>query len=202
MINNVLRCMTVFFCALFVNSAEAVEKGDFLLRFGASKGVPKSDNHELVSAESAASFTFTLAYMLTPNLSMELLGAYPFEHDITLVDGGTKVGQTKHLSPTLTVQYHFMPENKFKPYVGLGVNYTTFFDETTDGPFEGLDLKLGDSWGLAYELGIDFMLNDTWLLNFSIRYIDLETHARLECQSLGNVVVDPSLYSVNLGRRF
>ena len=200
--NKVLVGTTIFLGVLFANTTAAVEKGDFLLRFGASNGVPKSDNHELVSAEAAASFTFTLSYMFTTNLSVELLGAYPFEHDITLVDGGAKVGQTKHMSPTVTVHYHFLPENRFKPYVGLGVNYTTFFDETTCGPFEGLDLKLGDSWGLAYELGADFMLNDTWLLNFSYRYIDLETHARLEHQSIGTVVVDPSLYSVNLGLRF
>ena len=61
--------------------------------------------------------------MMTDNWAVELLAAYPFEHDIYLVDG-PEVGSTKHLPPTVSLQYHFMPDSTFQPYLGAGVNYT------------------------------------------------------------------------------
>lgn len=178
------------------NTAMAVEKGDWLVRFGASNVDPKSDNHPVVSVDDGSSFTANVAYMFTDNLSVELLAAYPFEHDITA--GGAKVASTKHLPPTVSVQYHFMPQNPFKPYVGLGVNYTTFF--STKSSLGNLDL--GDSWGLAGEVGVDIMLGDRWLLNGSIRYIDIETKARLDGASLGKVAIDPMVYGLHLGLKF
>ena len=182
--------------------AMAVEKGDWLVRFGASSVAPKSSNHEVVNVDSATSFTFNFAYMMTSNLSVELLAAYPFEHDINLNADGSKVGSTKHLPPTLSVQYHFVPGNKFKPYIGAGINYTNFFSEKTTGALEGLDLSLDDSWGLAGEIGADIMLGETWLLNLSVRYIDIDTRAKLNGQSIGTVSIDPWVYSVNAGVRF
>jgi outer membrane protein len=186
--------------ALGANSAMAMEQGDWLVRFGGSYVNPASNNHPLVSVDSASSLTFNFSYMMTRNWSVEVLAAYPFEHDITL--DGAKVASTKHLPPTVTLQYHFMPDAKFQPYVGAGVNYTTFFSQKTYGPLEGADLSLGDSWGLAGEIGADFMLNDTWFLNGSIRYIGIETDAKLNSDSIGDVSIDPWVYSINAGLRF
>ena len=186
----------VLISAGVANTAMAVEKGDWLVRFGASNVDPKSDNHSIVSVDDATSFTVNFSYMFTDNLSFEVLAAYPFEHDITA--GGAKVASTKHLPPTFSVQYHFMPKNAFKPYVGLGVNYTTFF--STKSVLGNLDL--GDSWGLAGELGVDIVLSDKWFLNGSVRYIDIETKARLDGASLGKVAIDPMVYGVHLGLKF
>ena len=183
-------------------TAMAVEQGDMLLRFGYTDVSPKSNNHEVVSVDSAASLGLSFAYMMTSNLSLEVLAAYPFEHDIKLNGGGGKVASTKHLPPTVSLQYHFMPTNTFKPYLGVGVNYTTFFDTKTTGALEGTKLSLGDSWGLEGEIGADFMLNENWLLNFSARYIDIETKAKLDGTSLGTVKIDPWVYSFFVGYKF
>jgi outer membrane protein len=193
---KVLLGTLVLLTATFANTAMAVEKGDWLVRFGVSNVNPKSDNHPIVSVDDAFSFTTNVAYMFTDNLSVEVLAAYPFEHDITA--GGAKVASTKHLPPTVSVQYHFMPGNAFKPYVGLGVNYTMFF--STKSSLGNLDL--GNSWGLAGELGVDMMLSDTWFLNASFRYIDIETKARLDGASLGKVAIDPMVYGLHLGLKF
>ena len=193
---KVLLGTLVLLTATFANTAMAVEKGDWLVRFGVSNVNPKSDNHPIVSVDDAFSFTTNVAYMFTDNLSVEVLAAYPFEHDITA--GGAKVASTKHLPPTVSVQYHFMPGNAFKPYVGLGVNYTMFF--STKSSLGNLDL--GNSWGLAGELGVDMMLSDTWYLNASLRYIDIETKARLDGASLGKVAIDPMVYGLHLGLKF
>ncbi len=180
----------------------AVEKGDWLMRGGVTYVAPKSDNHSVVSVDSAASIGLNFSYMMTSNLSLEVLAAYPFEHDIRLKGSDTKVATTEHLPPTVSLQYHFMPTNAFKPYVGLGVNYTFFFSTKTMGPLDGLKLDLGNSWGLEGEIGADFMMSDKWLLNFSARYIDIETKATLGGDSLGTVEIDPWVYSLMVGYKF
>lgn len=185
----------------FSGTAAAFEPGDWLIRAGASYVAPASDNHETVSVESATSATFNVSYMMTDCWALELLAAYPFKHDLELQDG-TKIGSTKQLPPTLSLQYHFRPSETLQPYVGIGLNFTSFFDEKTTGPIAGTDLNLGDSWGLEGELGLDIMLNDKVFLNMDVRYIDIDTKAELDGVSLGKVKIDPWVYSANIGFRF
>ncbi len=184
-----------------INTAAAFGPGDWLVRVGASNVRPQSDNHAVVSVEPATSATINFTYMMTDVWALELLAAYPFKHDIELLDG-TKVGSTKHLPPTLNVQYHFRPTEKLQPYVGVGINYTAFFSEETTGPLTGSDLKLGDSWGLGGQIGFDVMFNDSWFFNLDARYIAIETKAELDGLSLGKVKIDPWVYGAHVGFRF
>lgn len=197
---SILFASLLLGCAV-ANTASAHEQGDWLLRFGASYVNPKSNNSDIVSVDGATSFTFNVAYMMSDNWAVELLAAWPFKHDIELLDG-TKVGSTKHLPPTLNIQYHFAPESKVQPYLGVGLNYTNFFSEKTTGPLDGTNLNLGDSWGIGAQFGVDIPLNDRWFLNADIRYIDIETKARLDGESLGKVKIDPWIYGLNVGVRF
>lgn len=185
----------------FASTANAFEPGDWLVRVGASYVNPASDNSDIVSVESDTSVTLNFSYMMTDVWALELLAAVPFKHDIELLDG-TKVGSTKHLPPTLSVQYHFMPTEQFQPYVGLGINYTNFFDEKTTGPLEGLNLSLGDSWGLAGQIGFDVLFNDDWFFNLDVRYIDIDTKARVGGDSIGKVEIDPWVFGGHIGYRF
>jgi outer membrane protein len=178
------------------------DAGDFIVRAGGSIVDPKSNNNPIVDVDDATGFTINFAYMLTDRWSVELLAAYPYKHDIHLKGTSIKVGETKHLPPTLSIQYHLNPTGAFQPYVGAGVNYTTFFSEKAVGPLEGLDLSIKDSWGLAAEIGFDFDLNDNWLLNFSARYIEIETGAFLNGTGIGDVDINPMVYGVHLGYKF
>jgi len=198
---KVALCATMALSMGLTSTAIAFEPGDWLLRAGASYVNPKSDNSDLVSVESATSFTFNVTYMMTDIWALELLAAYPFKHDIEFLDG-TKIGSTKHLPPTLSLQYHFNPDSSFQPYVGLGLNYTNFFSEETTGPIEGTDLSLSDSWGLAGQIGFDYMMNDQWFFNADVRYIGIDTNATLDGESLGTVEIDPWVYGINIGYRF
>ena len=103
-----------------------------------------------------------------------------------------------------------MPGNsKFQPFIGLGVNYTVFFDEDVSGEAQkalGADnLSLDDSWGLAGRVGMDYMINDCWSLHAGAYYIDISTDAEVET-ALGtakvDVDVDPWVYTIGLGYRF
>jgi outer membrane protein len=198
---RIALCAAALLSATAVNTAVAFDQGDWLIRFGLSDIDPKSDNSPIVSVDSAWGATFNFTYMMTDNWAVELLAAWPYEHDISLV-GGPEVASTEHLPPTVSLQYHFMADSAFQPYVGFGVNYTMFFSEDTYGELEGTDLSLDDSWGLAYELGADFMLGETWFLNANFRYIDIETDASLDGAFVDTVEIDPWVYGAHLGFRF
>jgi outer membrane protein len=194
-------CAAIALSLGLANTAQAFEPGDWLIRAGASYLNPTSDNHDVVSVESATSFSFNFTYMMTDIWAVEVLAAYPFKHDIEFLDG-TEVGSTKQLPPTVSLQYHFRSTEAFQPYVGLGVNYTNFFSEKTKGPLEGVDLDLGDSWGFAGQVGFDYLMNDNWFFNMDARFISIDTEAKLGGESIGTVDINPWVYSVNFGYRF
>ena len=83
-----------------------------------------------------------------------------------------------------------------------GVNFTTFFSEKLYGPLEGSKLSLDDSWGLAAEIGADFMLGEAWFLNVSARFIDINTDAKVDGADIGEVNIDPWVYGAHVGFRF
>lgn len=183
-------------------AANAYEKGDWLVRVGVGNVDPKSDNGNIASVESGTALVFNGTYFFTPNLGFEILAATPFSHDIELAADGTKVGEAKHLPPTFSLQYHFDTESQFKPYVGLGVNYTLFFDEETTGPLAGTSLKLDDSVGLAAQLGADFDVTERMFVNFDVRWMDIDTDAEIDGAALEEVEIDPLVYSLTVGWEF
>jgi len=85
---------------------------------------------------------------------------------------------------------------------GLGVNYTLFFDEKTQGPLTGADLDLDASFGVAAQLGFDYDLSDNWFLNLDVRWINIETDAELDGAPVETVEIDPIVYSLTLGWAF
>jgi len=131
-------------------SVHAHEAGDWLFKAGVTHIQPKSDNGTVANGTvkldvgSSTRPSFSITYMATRNIGVELLGALPFKHDIE-AKGVGRIGSTKHLPPTLSLQWHFLPDATVQPYVGVGLNYTTFF--STESVLGDLDLE--DSWGVA-----------------------------------------------------
>ena len=177
------------------------QESPWQIRVGNTSVRPKSNNSPVVNVDDNSSLTFTVSYYFDDNWAFEILAAVPFEHDIELLNG-TIVGDTEHLPPTFSIQYHFLPNGRFRPYAGLGINYTTFTSESTMGPLAGSDLSLDSSTGLAIQLGADFMINDNWLINVDLRSIDIESDAELDGVPLTTVEIDPSVFGINVGYRF
>ncbi len=200
--------------------AAAHEAGDWILKAGLTGVMPKSDNGTVgkgvaprgidLDVNSSVRPSFSMTYMATKNLGIELLAAAPFSHDIrgNAPDlGGDigRIGKTRHLPPTLSLQWHFLPDAKVQPYVGLGINYTTFFHTKPTGALRDLGvekLKLTDSWGLAAQVGADVKLNDNWFLNASIRYIDIRTKVKIDGTKIGTAKLNPWVATVGVGYRF
>ena len=178
--------------------ALAQSAGTWTVGIGAHQVNPKSDNGTLaggtlpVEVESNVRPTFTGEYFIADNLGIEVLASLPFKHDIA-IDGLGTVGETKHLPPTVSLQYHF-GQGKVKPFVGAGVNYTKFFSEETSGALEGADLELSASWGLAAHAGVDFKVGDKGAIRVDARWIDIDSDVSVEGQDLGTVNIDPLVY--------
>ncbi|WP_435951052.1 OmpW/AlkL family protein [Psychrobacter sp. DM8] len=196
--------------AMMMTTAFAVPAGTWTLGAGAHGVVPKSDNGTLLNGALSVDVdddirpTLTGEYFIANNVGIELLAAIPFHHDITLTDaGGNQIdAKTQHLPPTLSVQYHFdnsmMPMN-IKPFVGVGVNYTTFFKERIG---TGDDLELDDSVGVAGHVGVDIPFAPTESFRIDARYMDIETDVKLNGNDIGSVDIDPWVYGVAFVKQF
>ena len=111
------------------------------------------------------------------------------------------------------------PESKIQPYVGIGINYTMFWDEDASselskglakvtGVDENYNMDLDNSWGIAAQAGLDFVFLGDFLFNASVRWIDIETDASFKGKKTGtkvqadNVEIDPWVYTIGVGYRF
>jgi outer membrane protein len=213
--------------ALVASPALAYEAGTWVLRAGVGVVAPDSDNLVIddgidtttIDVDDGTSLTLMGTYMFTPNWGFDVLASWPFNHDINVsitdnADPGfnplsAKIGETDHLPPTFSIQYHFLPDGTFQPYVGAGVNYTTFFSTDVEQALVDLgidDIDLDDSFGLALQLGADWTFGNGWLVNFDLRWIDIESDLEATALGvtgeLGTVKIDPWVYSINLGYSF
>ncbi|MCY1406483.1 Outer membrane protein W [compost metagenome] len=204
--------------------AQAHQAGDFIVRGGFATVDPNDDSSALklngaklggkATVDSDTQLGLTFSYLVTDQLGVELVAATPFQHQVDVkglggLDG--KLADIKQLPPTVLLQYYPMggTKNAFQPYAGVGVNYTTFFDEDLSSARKDQgfsNLKLQDSWGLAGELGFDYMLNENALFNMAVWYMDIDTKASTDLAGAGKVKVDvdvdPWVYMVGFGYKF
>jgi outer membrane protein len=212
---KVMKVLVKFFAAVailasFALPALAHETGDWIVRAGVGtvdpQGTAYTDPDEpdfAIKVDAGTSLTLTGAYMFSPNLAFEVLAAWPFNHDITVL--GIKIAETDHLPPTFSLQYHFSPDTTFQPYAGVGLNYTMFSGTKLAGNPAGVSLDLDDSFGFAAQLGADMMLSDKWMVNFDFRWIGIESDATISDGTsieTFKVTIDPIVYSINLGYKF
>ncbi|MBR0551296.1 OmpW/AlkL family protein [Stakelama marina] len=125
------------------------------------------------------------------------------------LSGIDTLASTWVLPPTLTLQYHFAPDAKVRPYIGAGVNYTIFYSEHASDALENAigptKVSLDDSFGYALQAGTDVDLTDKIFLNFDVKYIDMDTTARLDTNGTINtsrIHIDPLVFGVGVGTRF
>lgn len=207
--------LSVAVLALLAIPAQAHEKGDFMLRVGVGSVDPKSTAYSdpvedvVVKVDRAESVTLTGTYMMTDNWAIDLLAAWPFTHDIRVFSEGELVdfAETKQLPPTLSLQYHFMPDAKFQPYAGLGLNYTKFYDTevSSEVASQGISVDMDNSTGIAAQLGANVAGNSNWLFNIDVRWIDIESDVTLSDgidTETFKIEIDPLVYSLNVGYKF
>ncbi len=206
---------------------------EFSVNVGAISVMPKDSSTNLDVVESVAGLPagstgvsvnnntqvgLTFDYKLTKNWGVQLIAATPFTHDITgsgAIDG-LKVGKTKHLPPTLLAQYYFdLGNSNIQPFVGLGINYTNFFNTEADQQLkttlvtlgaaaanDPVTIKLKNSWGLAAQAGVNYKFSDNLGIHVMVSKIDIDTKAHVRVngstvQSL-DVAIDPVVAMIGL----
>jgi len=197
----------------------AAKQGDLLVRARAIMVAPTESSGPVlpsfpgagVSINNAFAPELDFTYMVADHIGLELILATT-KHSISgtgTLAGVGKLASTWVLPPTLTLQYHFLPERHVRPYVGAGINYTIFYSrnasdalETAVGP---TDVDLKNSFGYALQAGLDVDLTDKVFANIDVKYIDMTTRATLTSGNLVNRVdadINPLVVGIGLGMRF
>lgn len=156
-----------------------------------------------------------ISYYVTKNIAAELILALGTRHDVSVSGTGgaltsRNLGTVNLLPPTLTAQWHFMPDQTFDPYVGAGVAYVLGMDksltaQTTLGP-QAIRIDR-NNWGGVFQAGVDINLQDKWLVNFDVKKLWVSTDVELNLQNSGwkkidNLDIDPWVVSVGFGKKF
>jgi outer membrane protein len=144
--------------------------------------------------------TLYLGYVrrLSPHFGVELAVGYP---PLTKTTGrgpatlgsvpydGQVISTARWLAPTVLLEYTFLSENsKLRPYIGVGVNYTTFYDR--DSTAEGnaasggpTKLSLTSSVGPAGTVGLAYNIVNHW--NFYASYSASQVKTKLNADTAG-----------------
>lgn len=164
-----------------------------------------------VSVDSDTTLELDITYMFTSNVGVELILGTS-QHDLrgegSIAPLG-KIAEASTLPPVLSLQYHFMPQGRVRPYAGIGVNYTRFYDEKTSASLDAAlgptSLELDSSTGLVAQAGVDIPFNERWFINFDAKYIRMDTTARLNSSGTVRTVevdIDPWFFGFGIGTRF
>ena len=213
--------------ALLSFNALAVEKGDWMLHLRAINVAPNDDSSLIrvdgtgvagtgVNVDDNMSLDISLGYMFTDNWAVELLADLSSKHSVSSqglvglgVPNGTDVVDTNVLPPTLFLQYQFNPKGKVRPYAGVGLNYTLFFNDELTGPAQAVlgasNLDIDSSVGVAAQFGIDWELKNNWSFNIDVKYIQIDTEATFDT-AIGRASVDvdinPTVFGIGFGKTF
>ncbi|HQR60144.1 MAG TPA: OmpW family outer membrane protein [Methylophilaceae bacterium] len=231
--------LAVMMAAAFAPAVAMAEQGDFVVRLRATNISPAVNSHlgqqtdqtygastaNLLYGSSTANLEVEsntipevdFSYYVTNNIALELILALGSRHDVNVSGSGGAVnnslGDVNLLPPTLTAQWHFMPDQKFDPYVGAGVTYVRSLDtglKADAGAAGTYPIRIDHNmWGPAVQLGFDVNMQDRWLVNFDVKKIWLETDVELLAtplkagyQKIDSLDIDPWVISVGVGKKF
>ncbi|MEZ4599992.1 MAG: OmpW family outer membrane protein [Syntrophotaleaceae bacterium] len=148
-----------------------------------------------VSSEDAMTGGLVVEYFFTPNISAELVAAVAH---LDLEVRGVTDGETWVLPPSIYAKYHFMPQAKISPYVGVGLNWMYFWDTNTDAT----DLHIDNSFGWNAKVGADIQLFDNVYANVDIMYLNNETEFDTGLPGVRNLDLDVEVWSYNVGLKY
>jgi outer membrane protein len=210
--------------ATLANNANAQTAGSLTLATGWLHVAPQGDatpltvatiggvtvNRELSGSGAHATSTDTVGivteYYVTDNIGVAMLFGLPLK--VNLVGDGTlqkygNLGSTMPIPPAIDLRYHlFSAGSKFRPFIGLGVNYTWFTQVRTTnsqfvtdsfGPGGSARATLSSSWNPVFEVGANYAITKHWSVGTSVNYIPVKTNLTLDGQTAsGTKIVSKS----------
>ena len=206
-----IACMAMVLGAAGAASAQSLD--NLQIRLGVSGVLPdESASISTIGGDVDISDEWVpsvqIEYFFTDNISAELLCCMA-RHEVKATGtalGTVPLGKISHFPPTVTVKYHFNTEGQLRPYLGAGVNYTTFFDEKLPAGGAVTDISYDDSFGGALQAGLDYQFNDNWSLFVDVRKIWISTDVTLQAGPAttinADVDINPVVASAGFGYRF
>ncbi|MGE3645333.1 MAG: OmpW family protein [Beijerinckiaceae bacterium] len=147
-----------------------------------------------------------ISYFFTPNWAVEAICCLtPHRIKATgTIAGLGRVGSTLVFPPTVMFQYHFTGLGALKPYIGLGVNYTHYFRNSAGPAFA--NLRIRDSFGVAAQIGFDYMIDRHWGINVDVKRIMMQPNASVTLLPAvpvtAKVKIDPWIVGAGVTYRF
>ena len=187
--------------AFLLASSAYAAPGDMIVRVRAVDiNFQNSTDTAALAGVTAANKTIPeadVSYFFTDNIAAELILTYP--QKITV---NPNIGSLDALPPTLTLQYHFMPDNpSFRPYIGAGINYTNFSSVNLAG---GALNSSNSSTGGALQIGFDVPISGNMSFNFDVKKVYMKTTVSSAASgaTVGTLTLNPYLIGAGLGWKF
>ena len=136
-------------------------------------GVPPGATLEVGDARSVY---FGMERRVGENWGFQLAAGIPPRHETKAAGSIAYLGRVSTvdaLAPTVYVNYHFLEGSSFRPYLGLGINYTKFINAKSDYDQE---IELSDSVGLAMQAGVAYQITPEIGAFFSYSMLDTKSN--------------------------
>jgi len=228
--------------AAFAPVLAQAEAGDWVVRLRATNVSPSENSNlasqttssydaattDLLYKSTSANLTvdnntipeLDISYYITKNIAAELILALGTRHEVAISGMGAgaavsnaNLGSVNLLPPTLTAQWHFMPDQTFDPYVGAGVAYVLGMDRSLTAQSAGVGsgsqpIRIERSnFGGVFQAGFDVNLQDKWLVNFDVKKLWVSTDVELNLlnggwKKIDSLDLNPLVVSIGFGKKF
>lgn len=220
---NHLKFLSITAIAISSQCALAQSAGDLMVRAGYGTIAPNVSSGDLSApsfagsksdVSSASGVIGGVTYMLTDNMSVDIPLALPFKHKLYGAGAIANVGQIGEVSAlpvTVFGQYRFMnAASVFRPYVGLGLTYAYFFNETGSGALTAITnpggtptkIKIDSQWTYTAQIGATYAIDKNWFVDGFYSYTPLKTTTKLSTGQSVEVKLDPNSYGLAIGYKF
>ncbi|MGF6732034.1 outer membrane protein [Paraburkholderia youngii] len=186
--------------------------------------------------------TFTaelsMTYFVTDHIALDLASGIPPKLKLYAQGRVTPVGPsgpglnlgnlqplatTRSWPPILFVKYYLGDaQSKFRPFAGVGVNYTWYSHTELNSTFSGalqqfagpgshVESSLSPSWNPAFNAGASYNFSKNWYATASVTYLPLKTNATVTAYAANGqpaltnktrITANPWITFVGVGYRF
>ena len=126
---------------------------------------------------------------------------------VNTATGATVAGPNLRMTPiTGVVQFHFVPNAFFDPYVGGGVSYVLFDNVSGPGSIGVNKIDFKHDFGYALNAGMQFGLTRNFALIVDGRYVPFHSSATANYtqggQTIAKFKINPAIFSAGAAFRF
>jgi len=184
--------------------------GDLMVGLGAVGVLPTNGGQVGViggrpEATNSASPLLDVTYFFTTNISANLIAATT-RHEVRVRGsalGNVDLGHVWALPPTLSVQYHPMPQSRFSPYVGLGLNVTWFYGHGGGRAAAVNRVRVEPSLGVAPSIGFNYEIAPNWVANLDLKWILMQPDVSVNSGTIrARADLNPFVLGATLRYRF